>query len=65
MQSENDNWSAAANVAQVAAYAVSSGAFALPAASKDATLLVTLTPGAYTAHALGGNGTVLLEIYAP
>lgn len=42
------------------------GAFALPAASRDAALLVTLAPGAYSAVVNGVNntsGAVLLEIY--
>ncbi len=42
------------------------GAFALPAAGRDAALLLTLPPGAYTAHVAGAGGTsglVLLEIY--
>lgn len=43
------------------------GAFALPATSRDAALLVTLEPGAYTAVVNGAGGTsgaVLLEVYA-
>jgi hypothetical protein len=42
------------------------GAFPLPAASRDAALLVTLAPGAYSAHVRTANessGIVLLEIY--
>jgi len=39
------------------------GAFDLPSASKDAALLVDLPAGAYTMHAIGGTGVVLLEIY--
>lgn len=42
------------------------GAFALPAAGRDAALLLTLAPGAYSAHVGGAPGTsglVLLEIY--
>jgi hypothetical protein len=42
------------------------GAFALPAASKDAALFVTLAPGNYTAQVSGGGGTggvALVEIY--
>jgi hypothetical protein len=58
---ENDNWDASltgtfANV----------GAFALPSGSKDAAVLVTLMPGAYSAKVLGvGNtqGDAIAEIY--
>ena len=42
------------------------GAFGLPAASKDAALLVTLQPGAYTAQVSGAAGTTgvaLVEVY--
>ena len=42
------------------------GAFALPAASRDSALLVTLVPGAYTAQvssASGSTGIALLEVY--
>ena len=44
------------------------GAFALTAGSKDAALLVSLPPGAYTAIVRGGagataGGVVLLEVY--
>jgi hypothetical protein len=42
---------------------VSVGAFALPATSRDAALLLTLNPGNYTAQVGGGAGDVLLEIY--
>lgn len=58
----NDNWSGA----DVSAAAVAVGAFALPAGSKDAALLVTLPPGNYTVHLSGvGNtrGVALLELY--
>ncbi len=42
------------------------GAFALPAGSADAALLITLTPGSYTAQvtgAGGATGVALVEIY--
>ncbi len=51
---------------QIAALSTAVGAFALPAASsKDAALLLTLAPGAYTAVVRGGQtaGQVLLEVY--
>lgn len=58
---ENDDW--AANLASVfdAAHA-----FALPAGSKDAALVVSLEPGAYTVHLSGGpadTGEGLIEVY--
>lgn len=60
----NDNW--AGNVALSAAFR-SVSAFLLPASdSRDAALLVSLQPGAYTAQVsgVGGlTGEVLLEIY--
>ncbi len=62
----NDNWSVAANAAEVTAAAAAVGAFALPAGSKDAALLVTLAPGSYSAVVSGvGNttGTALVELY--
>jgi hypothetical protein len=39
------------------------GAFDLSTSSKDAALLLDLPPGAYTMHATGGEGVVLMEIY--
>lgn len=39
------------------------GAFALAPGSRDAALLLTLAPGAYTARIDGGAGEVLAEIY--
>jgi sugar lactone lactonase YvrE len=60
----NDNW--AGNAALAAAFR-SVAAFSLPAnESKDAALLVSLSPGAYSAQVsgVGGlTGEVLLEIY--
>ena len=61
----NDDWSSS-NGSVVAAASASVGAFALPAGSKDAALLVTLPPGPYTVEVSGkGNteGVALLEIY--
>lgn len=60
---ENRGWNDAAPLAE-AARAV--GAFALTAGSRDAALLVTLEPGAYTVHVRSSTaqpGTVLLEAY--
>jgi hypothetical protein len=42
------------------------GAFALPPGSKDAVLLITLNPGAYSAVVTGANnttGAAMIEIY--
>jgi cyclophilin family peptidyl-prolyl cis-trans isomerase len=61
---ENDNWGGDAQVSNVA---TSVGAFALAAAdSKDAVLLVTLPPGAYSARLSGvggAGGTAIVEVY--
>ena len=54
----NTGWTA--NLAPVFAAV---GAFALPAGSRDAALLLTLAPGAYTARIEGGAGEVLAEVY--
>ncbi|MGA2690738.1 MAG: immunoglobulin domain-containing protein [Opitutaceae bacterium] len=59
----NSGWGGTAALA--AAFA-QSGAFALPAASLDAAVLTSLTPGQYTAEVHGANGAtgvVLLEAY--
>ena len=64
--SENNDWSAASNAATLASTAQSVGAFALPNGSRDAALLVTLTPGAYTAQVSGvgsTTGVALVEVY--
>lgn len=61
---QNDDWSADADRIEAAALRVS--AFAWPRGSKDAALLVTLPPGAYTAHVTGkdgATGTALIEAY--
>jgi hypothetical protein len=42
------------------------GAFALPAGSADAAILVTLQPGAYTVQVSSGDGSsglALVEVY--
>lgn len=60
----NDDWAGATALVDAA---VKVGAFALPDnASRDAALLVTLAPGAYTAQlsgAAGETGVALVEIY--
>jgi len=61
---ENDNWNGD-EASGIAAAARSVGAFSLPAGSKDAVLLLTLPPGAYTAQmsAVSGGGVGLVEVY--
>ena len=62
----NDNWGDA-DPATLASTAQSVGAFALPAGSRDATLLLKLAPGAYTAQLSGvanTTGVGLIELYA-
>jgi hypothetical protein len=59
----NNDWGG--TPALTAAFGAAS-AFALPATSKDAAVLVTLGPGVYTAQLSGVNGTsgvALLELY--
>lgn len=58
---QNDNWAPT-----LAGTFASVGAFALPAASRDAALVITLPPGSYTAQVSGvGNtmGVALVEAY--
>ncbi len=55
-----------ASAAVLAATAARVGAFALPAGSRDAALLLTLEPGAYTAVVAGqggASGVALVEVY--
>ena len=59
----NDNWGGTAALGNAFARV---GAFNLPAASRDAALLATLQPGAYTVQVTGVNnttGTALVEVY--
>ena len=60
----NDDWGGDANVNAVFGAV---GAFGLPAASKDAAIVLTLPPGAYTLIIRGANpgdgGEVLAEVY--
>ncbi len=65
MKAVNDNWAAGSQAATtyLAGVMQQVGAFALPADSRDAALLLDLPAGAYTMHATGGEGVVLLEIY--
>ena len=62
----NDNWSSAANAAEISAAASSVSAFAFSSGSNDAAIITRLPAGAYTAVVNGaGNttGTALVEIY--
>lgn len=62
----NDNWStttAGASSTEIATATKTVGAFDLPPSSQDAALLLDLPAGAYSMHATGGTGVVLLEIY--
>lgn len=62
----NDDWSSNSNTAEVTAAARDSGAFALAPGSRDAALLVTLRPGAYTFQVAGkgtATGVGLVEVY--
>lgn len=61
-----NDWGAAANAATVAATAGRVGAFALANNSRDAALVLTLEPGAYTAIVSGqggASGVSLVEAY--
>ncbi|HRE81255.1 MAG TPA: hypothetical protein PLN52_09420, partial [Opitutaceae bacterium] len=65
---ENDNWEDGRpqEVSFVERMASQVGAFPLPAKSKDAAMVVTLEPGAYTVHlsaATGAGGVALIEVY--
>jgi hypothetical protein len=63
----NDNWSAdAANATSVVAAGKSVGAFALTTGSKDAALVASLDPGAYSIQVSGVGGTTgkaIVEAY--
>ncbi|MEI8090538.1 MAG: hypothetical protein WCG63_13205, partial [Opitutaceae bacterium] len=60
----NEGW---ASSAAIAAAAIQTGAFTLPSGSKDAAVLLTLNPGAYTAQIKSAknasSGVALIEIY--
>lgn len=62
----NDDWDELADVVPLQEGAATHGAFALPRGSRDAALMATLPPGAYTVvcqDKAGGAGTALLEVY--
>jgi hypothetical protein len=60
----NEGW---ANSAAIATAAIQTGAFALPSGGKDAAVLITLNPGAYSAQVKSAKnasfGVALIEIY--
>lgn len=63
---ESDNWSIAINAAAIASVSDSVGAFPLANGSTDASFLLTLPPGSYTAQVSGVNDTTgvgLVEVY--
>ncbi len=65
---ENDNWGTPVGGATpvTAASFSAVGAFGLTAGSRDAALIATLAPGAYTAQVSGvngGTGVALIEVY--
>lgn len=65
---QNDDWSAGSDPTALAAAFGRVGAFALAPRSGDTALLITLAPGAYTAHVLSSDATgpasvALIEIY--
>jgi aryl-phospho-beta-D-glucosidase BglC (GH1 family) len=60
----NDDWGGSSTLSSTFTKV---GAFNLPTSSKDAAILLTLAPGAYTAVVSGVNGTTgvaLVEVYA-
>lgn len=67
----NDNWGTPASAADASLATIQAafgrvGAFALPAGSRDAALLVTLEAGSYTAQVRGvgaTTGVALVEVY--
>jgi len=60
----NEGW---ANSAAISTATIRTGAFTLPSGSKDAAVLITLNPGAYTAQIKSAknasSGVALIEIY--
>lgn len=63
----NGDWNTRPDAGEIAGAAASVGAFALPAGSKDAALLIELEPGAYTVQVEpenGAGGAVLVEVYS-
>jgi hypothetical protein len=62
----NEDWGDGGQAAALQAAFTNSGAFALPAGSKDAALVLRLPPGGYTVQVGGAGrttGQVLVEVY--
>jgi hypothetical protein len=62
----NDSWEQNSNLNALQSVTQLTGAFALNPGSKDAAILVTLTPGGYTVQVSGAGdttGIALVEIY--
>ena len=62
----NNDWTEAASVAQVNSTSPTVGAFPLNSGSRDAAVVLQLSPGSYTVQVSGAGtsaGTVLVEIY--
>jgi hypothetical protein len=62
----NTGWSNNSDASTIASESETAGAFALPVGSADCALLLTLSPGAYTAVVSGANGAIgvaLVEVY--
>jgi hypothetical protein len=60
---ESDDWGGTSTLTAAMAQV---GAFAIPAASKDAALLATLQPGSYSVQVsapAGAGGLVIAEVY--
>lgn len=66
LRAQNSGWSTSPDAAAIAAAAAQIEAFAFPAGSADAALILSLAPGSYSAQVSGLNnttGTALVEIY--
>jgi hypothetical protein len=62
----NDNWNDDPLAADLRTASATVGAFALPEGSKDAAILISLDPGAYSvqiADSAGRSGVSLAEVY--
>lgn len=66
LRAQNDDWNEASNAAEIVAAVQGAGAFVLPSGSKDAALVLSLSPGNYSVHLSGagaGTGVGLIEVY--